>query len=356
MQSGWIASRNTFLSPFSSAAYMRFTASLFSIAAIRFLLARSMVQDASYEKCIMRISIMPKTNRLRGKLDMLVLLDAILESANLTRAAGMLGLSQPALSRTLARLRVEFGDPLLVRVGGRMRLTPKAHSLREPLGRLLGDASDLFAPSSFDPKRESRIFKAIIPDVVAAPLLPRLLARLRDEAPLCRLDLKPWRSRGDQKFDLDFAITSESDEFVGYRMQKLFQDCDVLAFCGRRPKGDPLLLDHVAVVASGQEEDPVDSWLRKSKRKRRIVSVVPHYLLALQLVADAKLNAILPSRMIDALGPALGVQGMRMRVSQSSDQLWLLHPPHLERDPASGWLRRLVQSVCRWRDPASKQW
>ena len=284
---------------------------------------------------------------LRGKLDLLVAADVILDCENLTLAGERLGLSQPAVSRTLGRLRVAFDDPLLVRVGNRMRLTPRAEALRAPLATMLRAAEDLYAPAGFDPATASRVFRAVIPDVVAAVILPDLLARLARQAPACRLELLPWRPQAEQPRDLDLVITTEIDAFPDFRMTPLYQDHDILAFVGEAPAGDPLALEHVAVIAAGATRDPVDRWLAEQGRSRRIAAVVPHYLLALQLVARGGHVAVLPSRMVAALGAPLAVRGVELTVSQAPDQQWLMHPPQLEADPASAWLREQVEAVAR---------
>lgn len=284
---------------------------------------------------------------LRGKLDLLVAADAILDTENLTVAGERLGLSQPAVSRTLGRLREAFDDPLLVRVGARMRPTPRAEALRAPLAALLRMAEDLYAPAGFDPATADRVFRVVIPDVVAAVILPELLARLARDAPGCRLDLLPWRRQAEQPRDLDLVVTTEIDAFPDYRMRPLYQDHDILAFAGEPPSGDLLALNHVAVIAAGAAQDPVDRWLAGEGRVRRIAVVVPHYLLALQLVARGGHVAVLPSRMVAALGAPLGVRGVDLPAPQEHDQQWIMHPPQLDADAASSWLREQVEAVVR---------
>ncbi|MET3664700.1 LysR family transcriptional regulator [Caulobacter sp. 1776] len=290
---------------------------------------------------------MRDAHALRGKLDLLVAADVILDCQNLTLAGERLGLSQPAVSRALGRLRAAFDDPLLVRVGNRMRLTPRAEALRAPLAAMLRAAEDLYAPSGFDPATARHVFRAVIPDVVAAVILPDLLARLAKTAPACRLELLPWRPQAEQPGDLDLVITTEIDAFPDYRMKPLYQDHDILAFAGAAPRGDPLALEHVAVIAAGATRDPVDRWLAEQGRSRRIAAVVPHYLLALQLVARGGHVAVLPSRMVAALGAPLGVRGVELAIPQDPDQQWLMHPPQLEADAASAWLREQVEAVAR---------
>jgi len=294
------------------------------------------------------MEVMPESHGLWGQLDLLVPLEALLETESVTAAARRIGVTQPAMSRILERLRDAFGDPLLVRVGGRMEPTPRALALKEPLAAVLRGAKALYAPSAFDPKQAELTFRAVLPDVIAAPLLPRLLARLARAAPRCRLQLVAWAARESERATLSFAITSEVDNFPTYRREPLFRDRDVLAGKVRPRRGvDPLSLDHVAVVAAGLAEDPADRWLATLGRTRRIVAVVPSYLLALQAIARAPLYAILPSRMVAALGAPLRVRGYPLPLAQDDDQQWLLYPPEREADPASRWLRALVADVCR---------
>lgn len=290
---------------------------------------------------------MQDSHGLWGQLDLLVPLEALLETASVTEAARRIGVTQPAMSRILERLRDAFHDPLLVRVGARMAPTPKALALRAPLAEVLRAAKRLYTPTAFDPRAAEQTFYAIVPDVIAGRLFPRLYARLASEAPRCRLQLLAWAARESAAGQLAFAITSERQNFPTFEGVPLFRDRDVLAATRRPRRGsDPLALDHVAVIAAGLSEDPVDRWLSSLGKTRRIVTVVPSYLLALQAVASARLYAILPSRMLAALGPKLGVRGYPLPLEQDDDQQWLLYPPQLEHDPAARWLRALVQEIC----------
>ena len=103
----------------------------------------------------MNITIMP----LSDDLALLPALDALLDQASVTRAADRCGLSQPAMSRALARLRHRFADPLLVREGGRWRLTPRAEQLRDPVRALLAQVALLDAAADFAPASAERVFR-----------------------------------------------------------------------------------------------------------------------------------------------------------------------------------------------------
>lgn len=141
------------------------------------------------------------------------------------------------------------------------------------------------------------------------------------------------------------AIATDPDVFPGFRMEPLYDDHDLIAF--RRDDGPPssseaLRRPHVAVVPAGLSRDLADDWLIAEGASREVAIVVPHYLQALNLVANSDLLAILPRRLITTTGLALGVAGVELPIPQRPDRYWLLHPPHLSADPANQWIRNMV--------------
>ena len=111
-------------------------------------------------------------------LNLLVALDALLREANVSRAAMRIGLSQPAASHALQRLRDLIGDPLLVRTGARMELTPRAQALRAPLAQALDQVRSLFIPEDFDAARSERQFRLMMPDLAVELLMPPLMEKI----------------------------------------------------------------------------------------------------------------------------------------------------------------------------------
>jgi len=127
-------------------------------------------------------------------LNLLVALDALLREANVSRAAMRIGLSQPAASHALQRLREVLGDPLLVRVGARMELTPRALGLRGPLAQALDQVRGLFIPDDFDAASSERRFRLMMPDLAVELLVPPLMAATTASAELVMSTLAPWSS------------------------------------------------------------------------------------------------------------------------------------------------------------------
>jgi DNA-binding transcriptional LysR family regulator len=122
-------------------------------------------------------------------LNLLVALDALLREASVSRAAMRIGLSQPAASHALQRLRELIGDPLLVRSGARMELTPRALALRAPLAQALDQVRALFVPDDFDASRSERQFRLMMPDLAVELLMPPLMEKVTRLAPNVTIDV-----------------------------------------------------------------------------------------------------------------------------------------------------------------------
>lgn len=291
-------------------------------------------------------------------LNLLVALDALLREVSVSRAAERIGLSQPATSHALRRLRELMGDPLLVRAGPRMELTPRAEALREPLAAALAQVRGLFEEEVFDPATSRRQFKAMIPDVCTSVLLPGIVKRLEAEAPHVRLTLAPFRTPGmitpDFARALDLIIAYQDHDFPGFHRERLYTDSDALAVRRGRPGAHRLstlegflAARHVAVVSRGMAADPIDAWLDELGHRRDVVLTTPTYLQALEVTARTDLVAFVPSRLIAAAGADLGLRRLDPPLDTGHDEQDLLHPARLHTDPASIWLRRLVLEIGR---------
>ena len=250
-------------------------------------------------------------------LNLLVALDALLREANVSRAAMRISLSQPAASHALQRLRDLIGDPLLVRNGSRMELTPRALGLRAPLAQALDQVRGLFLPDAFDAASSDRQFRLMMPDLAVELLVPSLMAKITKAAPNVRIDVVPWR--GPAIFPADFARTidmviSIGNAFKGFHRQLLYTDSDALAVRRSHRAGKGLnkrdaFLDarHVAVVIRGQNEDLIDTWLRSKGIERRIALVVPGYIEALHVAArsERQFRLMMPDLAVELLMPPL---------------------------------------------------
>jgi DNA-binding transcriptional LysR family regulator len=290
-------------------------------------------------------------------LNLLVALDALLRDANVSRAALRIGLSQPAASHALQRLREVLGDPLLVRVGARMELTPRAQGLRGPLAQALDQVRGLFIPEAFDASSSERQFRLMMPDLAVELLMPPLMTKIAQAAPNVRLDIVPWR--GPAIFNAEFARTidlviSIGNAFKGFHRQLLYTDRDALAVRRGHPAGAKLSrretflgARHVAVVIRGQNEDLVDGWLRSKGIERRIALVVPGYIEAMHVAARTDLVAFVPRRLISALTRPLALAAVPPPLDPGIDEQFMFHPTRAQFDPGSIWLRSLMLGIGR---------
>jgi DNA-binding transcriptional LysR family regulator len=291
-------------------------------------------------------------------LNLLVALDALLLEANVSRAAMRIGLSQPATSHALQRLRDLIGDPLLVRTGARMELTPRAQALRGPLAQALDQVRGLFIPDDdFDAARSERQFRLMMPDLAVELLMPPLMAKITRAAPNVRIDVVPWR--GPAIFHAEFARTidlviSIGDAFRGFHRQRLYTDSDALAVRRDHPAGarlrkrDTFLsARHVAVIIRGQNEDLIDGWLRTKGIERRIALVVSGYIEALHVAARTDLVAFVPRRLIGALSKQLSLATVTPPFDPGIDEQFMFYPTRAQMDPGSIWLRKLMLETGR---------
>jgi len=289
-------------------------------------------------------------------LNLLVVLDALISEGHVGRAAWRIGRSQPAVSHSLGRLRELLGDPLLVRTGSRMELTPAALALKEPVAETLEQIRRLLVSESFDPATSSRRFRMLMPDHLADILAMPLVMRLHSEAPGVRLEVAPWQSpaslRPERLREIDLCLSCSTDDLAGFERQALFRDTEsIVVRCGhpRRSKlgnlESFLAAGHIAVVGRGRTEDPVDTWLREEGYERRIVLVVPSYLQALHAAASTHLVAFVPRRLAETVAARLALEVLQPPIDPGYYQEFLFFPRRLMNDAAALWLRDLVMGI-----------
>lgn len=286
-------------------------------------------------------------------LNLLPVLHAILQEGSVTKAANRIGLSQPATSHALRRLRDHFADELFVRIGARLQPTPRAEALREPLADMLLDIEKWMEAPEFVPEHSTRRFIAMMPDLVATVLVPAIMALMAQEAPGVCLDLKPWSGMdemdGNIGRSIDLIVSHDVHSFDGFVREPLYHDADVLAVTARHPQIDQLqtpagfmAASHVAVAGRGEREDPVDAWLREEGVERHIVLTVPTYLQALHVAAVTDLVAFVPGTLLDATAQQLKLVRVSPPWQPGDDRQMMSYPARAKADPASLWLRSLV--------------
>jgi DNA-binding transcriptional LysR family regulator len=290
-------------------------------------------------------------------LNLLVALDALLQEESVSRGGQKIGLSQPAMSHALSKLRGFFADPLLVRIGGRMQLTLRAQSMRRPVKDALERVYEVFISDSFAPASSTRTFRLFMSDYASNLLLPSLLKTVRRRAPGVRLEVHPWRGihadSNDNDRIPDAVVACQTHDLPGFYRQRLFTDRDVCVMrsghdlCRKRLSLTTFLAaPHVAVAAVEFSADPVDSWLQELGRMRFVVATVPHYIDALHLVAQSELIAVVPERLVQAYASVLSLVIKKVPLEVGTFDEYLLHSARTHADIGCSWLRDLIKSLC----------
>jgi DNA-binding transcriptional LysR family regulator len=287
-------------------------------------------------------------------LNLLVALRALLSERNVTRAAARLSLSQSATSHALGRLRDLYGDPLLVRRGRQLELTPRALALLPQLERGLGElAGTLAGEPTFDPRTARRSFTVAMADYSLALGAGSLMARLGREAPGFDLALLATPSSLEMldAGSADLALLPNARLPPGFSSRKLMDDGFVSIVRRDHPRVPArrrrlaldtfLALDHLVVAPSGTRGSLVDTELERRGLTRRVVVRVSSFLAAPLLVSQSDLISTAPERLVRALVGYYPIRLLEPPLSLPRFDLDLVWHARWDHDPAHAWLRRL---------------
>ena len=290
-------------------------------------------------------------------LNLLVALAALVEARSVTRAARRLRVTQSTMSHTLARLRLLLGDPVLVRAGRGMELTPRAQAVASPLARTLAEITRLLAAEpDFDPARSARTFSLTCLDLLA-PFVPDLLARMHAEAPGVTLDLRvPERGDVAQALlqgDSDLAMAPPQPAASGLMQRALGTvHWEVFGRADHPALRPPRLtrkayLDHPhAVVRLGNGgRGMVGDALAAAGLDRKVGLVVPGFLLAPAAVARSELLLTAPAQPMAPLAAALGQARRKPPLAIPQVPVVLYWPERLHGDAGHRWFRACVGEV-----------
>jgi DNA-binding transcriptional LysR family regulator len=302
-------------------------------------------------------------NLVNLDLNLLVSLDVLLRERSVTRAAGRLGLSQPALSASLARLRRHFGDELLVRVGNSYELTPLAAQLAERTAAALAVVERVFASAPvFDPSASDRSFRVLVSDYSLAVLGEPLTRLLVERAPSVRLELEHHTpalvdSAADALRDADGIILPRGFLSDLPKVDLFTDTWSCLVWTGNPAVGETLTMADLAEMPwvvnyhSRSAFTPSVRQLENLGVEPRVQVVVESFLAVPYFVTGTDRVALVQSRLARQLqrGHDVRVLPCPFDVVPLVEALWW-HPVH-RRDPAHAWLRQLFAEAAASLDP-----
>ena len=292
-----------------------------------------------------------------GKVDLnlFIVFDAIYSEANLTRAGQIVGITQPAVSNALARLRETFNDPLFVRTAQGMVPTPMAQNIIGPVRQALQLLRVSVQESrTFIPAEAAKTFRIGMTDLSEALLLPPLFQRLGRLAPQVRIESTLARRRETTSElaagKLDFAVDVPLNSDPQVRHVKLLEDRFVCAMRPGHPlAAGPLTLDnylgagHIQISSRRNGLGYVDLALGKLGRQRRIALRSPHYLMATRVLHDTNLLLTVPERF--ARQQALHVAELPLAdVPLLASHLYWHEST--DQDPANRWMREQLVDIA----------
>ena len=288
-------------------------------------------------------------------LNLLLVFQHLLREKRVSGVARSLGMSQPAVSSALKRLRVTLNDELFLRTQQGMQATPFALQLAEPVAQAL-DALHLAlnVRSSFEPAGSTRRFSLAMTDVGERYFLPVLMDLLDQHAPGVTLNvvsvatdsLKDDMASG--RIDLALGLLPQLQ--AGFFQQALFRQDYVCLMRQTHPLAQGTKLDladfaaaaHVRVLAAGTGHGRVDEALERQGLQRRIRLTVPHYVALGDMLGHSDLVATVPERFAQRVTQPYGLTTRALPLAVQSSAIHQFWHARMQRDPGHQWLRALI--------------
>jgi DNA-binding transcriptional LysR family regulator len=301
-------------------------------------------------------------------LNALVALDALLDTRSVTAAARRVGVSQPAMSRSLKSLRDMFDDPLLVRGKHGLLLTPRAALVREPLRRSLTDLTGVIAGrGDFDPATSTRRFIVEMPDYLMGLLVPALCERVTRDAPGVTLDVR-LADRTDifarlEAGTADVVVHACLEPPMGLRGLGLVRDrfaCVVRRGHPAAPRKKMSLktfaaLPHCLIAVSDDAQvGSVDLALEEHGLRRHVACRVRSFLAAPMIVAQSDVILTGPARLLRWFAERYPLHVFDPPVSVHDFEYIALWHERFEAEPAHAWLRGMLAASAQPHAPDSR--
>jgi DNA-binding transcriptional LysR family regulator len=296
-------------------------------------------------------------------LNLLRVFNALMQERSVTRAGERIGLSQPAVSAALNRLRHLVGDQLFVREGNTMVPTPRAIALSGAVRDAMTSIDAVFSEhAAFDPSIAHRNFRILGSDYFSTMLMPELSHRVTAQAPFILLQFLDGGPRAMphvlSEGTIDLALSPPVDIPEWAAFEPLFKSRLVLA----AKKGNQTLAD--AGIAAGDSVPPdilpqaicstdgglstaTDAALTATGRKRQVFLTMPHFHALALAVARGHLVGSLPIQFAEAIAPTLDLELFELPIGGQEMSMGMYWHRRYDKDDAHTWLREQVRSVLK---------
>ena len=295
-------------------------------------------------------------------LNLLTVFVAIDEYRHITKAAKVLGITQPALSHALGRLRSLLGDKLFVKSSQGMVPTPKSEQLSVPIRALLHSfETSVLGAQEFNPKTLKKTFTIHTTDLIECLALPKLLQSLENEAPHLKVVSRPagfsLPREEMERGTCDVAIAGFFGDLPdGFYQQKLFTDHFQTAVRQNHPRlrgKKSLTLDeycnerHVLIAPGGELRGRVDDILKKKKRERQIVAGLNVFMSSAWIISQSDYLLTGPSRLLGQSGQAFPIQVMAAPIEIPSITIVQVWHERNHQDQGHKWVREHIRKILQ---------
>ena len=300
----------------------------------------------------------------RLDLNLLVSLRILIEEQNVTRAAQRLCLSQSAVSKNLAKLRVQFDDPLLIRHAYGLKPTPKALFLKPKLEKLINQLEQLTQPECFDPITSDYRYQIATVESVYPLILPHFLPEIFNRAPGVTISTHSWNSDTFhllQRGELDLGITGKDIDINDAKLtmlppndiceQEIYRDQHMCLMRRDHPSlssewdlKNYLSQRHVQVRCDGNDRWLLDYRLADIAEERDIAITVPDFNSAASLCSYTDLVFTAPRHFLHLVAVQLDLVVMPLPITFPPMAYTLFWHKDREKDPALIWLRQIIEN------------
>lgn len=293
-------------------------------------------------------------------LNLLVMLDALLEERNVTKASQRVHIGQSAASGALARLREYFGDELLVPVGRRLMLTPLAESLVEPVrDTLLKARATIARKPQFDPATAERRFLVRASDYVTTVMLSEAMRLIARQAPSVAIDIRSQSRDVFEVFDrggIDLLVLPRQYMTrIKHSQMPWFEDAQIcMVWSGNRMVGETLSFEqyvsmgHVAVRFGDERSLTFEEWfLPRYGKQRRVEASVDNFSTLPLLVVGTQRIATLHHRLAEHFARHLPLRLIKPPFEMPALVEVMCWPRYLDHDPAHKWFREMLLACAQ---------
>jgi DNA-binding transcriptional LysR family regulator len=288
-------------------------------------------------------------------LNLLLVFDAVMQDRSVTRAGGRIGLSQPAMSHALNRLRQVLKDELFIRTPDGMKPTPRAEQLAAPVRNALSVMQLALEPETFIPTEADRQFVLAVNNYAAVVIAPPLAAAIAAAAPGVRVDLRPSGTLeiGDQldHTELDLAIGGFDRPGERFACASILEDGFVAVMRQGHAAAHAELsadtfagLPHLEISSAGEDTVFIDRWLAEHGHTRRVALRAP-YLSAGKILAQSDMVATLSRRIAQRLIESNALVARDLQCVSPNVRITMLWHRHFDNHPAHRWLRDIILAV-----------